>query len=270
MIKEDVEKNKFNLNNPDDVKEAIERKDNPEKEDDLVIIHPLLNHKKPSPGNAILTCKDCNEVFYFDKNELKQDEEDPTVYNKDIQCENCGAQDGYDYVGDVSLKDTESAKEAEQERKDIEQDDFVDEESKEQPKEPELEPVDDLEEPDEIVEESFDKLANKYFNKIYENISSYKTVGISQEDRNKYLIEGILTNKDRKEEKVSFLLETLKRNKDKVVLQGSLKELIENKAPFRFCGRIADNKLLFESMRYRYVENIDKDKYLVEGLEINK
>ena len=270
MIKEDVEKNKFNLNDPDDVKEAIERKDHPEKEDDLVIIHPLLNHKKPSPGNAILTCKDCNEVFYFDKNELKQDEEDPTIYNKDIQCENCGAQDGYDYIGDVSLKDTESAKEAEQERNDIEQDDFVDEESKEQPKEPELEPVDDLEEPDEIVEESFDQLANKYFNKIYENISSYKTTGISQEDRNKYLIEGVLTDKNTKEKKVSFLLETLKRNKDKVVLQGSLKELIENKAPFRFCGKITDNKLLFESMRYRYVENINKDKYLIEGLEINK
>lgn len=270
MIKEDVEKNKFNLNDPEDVKQAIERKDHPEKEDELVIIHPLLNHKKPSPGNAILTCKDCNEVFYFDKNELKQDEEDPSIYNKDIQCENCGANDGYDYVGDVSLKDTESAKEAEKERKDIEQDDFVDEEPEEQTKEPELETIDDLEEPEEIVEESFDKLANKYFNKIYENISSYKTTGISQEDRNKYIIEGVLTDKNKKEEKISFLLETLKRNKDKVVLQGSLKELIENKAPFRFCGKITDNKLLFESMRYRYVENIDKDRYLVEGLEINR
>lgn len=270
MIKEDVEKNKFNLNDPEDVQAAIERKDNPEEESDLVIIHPMLNHKKPAPGNAILTCKDCNEIFYFDKNELKQDEEDPSIYNKDIQCENCGAQDGYDYIGDVSLKDTESAKEAEQERKDIEQDDFVDEEPEEQTKEPELETIDDLEEPEEVVEESFDRLANKYFNKIYENISSYKTTGISQEDRNKYIIEGVLTDKNKKEEKISFLLETLKRNKDKVVLQGSLKQLIENKTPFRFCGKITDNKLLFESMRYRYVENIDKDRYLVEGLEINR
>lgn len=270
MIKEDVEKNKFNLNDPEDVQEAIERKDNPEEESDLVIIHPMLNHKKPAPGNAILTCKSCGEVFYFDKNELKQDEKEPTTYNKDIQCENCGADDGYDYVGDVSIKDTEAAKEAEKERKDIEQDDFVDEEPEEQTKEPELETVDDLEEPEEIVEESFDRLANKYFNKIYENINSYKTTGISQEDRNKYIIEGVLTDKNKKEEKISFLLETLKRNKDSVVLQGSLKPLIENKAPFRFCGKITDNKLLFESMRYRYVENIDKDRYLVEGLEINR
>ena len=269
VIKEAVEKNKFNLSDPDDVQEAIDRKDNPEKEDDLVIIHPMLNHKKPSPGNAILTCKACDEVFYFDKDELKQDEEDPSVYNKDIQCENCGAQDGYDYIGDVSTRDSESAKEVEEERKDIDQDDFVDEEPEEQTKEPKLETVDDLEEPEEIVEESFDKLANKYFNKIYENVDSYKTTGISQEDRNKYIIEGVLTDKNKKEEKISFLLETLKRNKDKVVLQGSLKQLVENKAPFRFCGRITDNKLLFESMRYRYVENIDKDRYLVEGLEIN-
>ena len=274
-LKEEVEKTKFNLNDPDDVKEAIERKENPEKEEDLVIIHPMLDHKKPQPGNAILTCKDCNEVFYFDKNELKQDEEDPTIYNKDIQCQNCGAQDGYEYIGDVSLRDTESAQEAVKDREDIEHDDFVDEEEpKEESTEKEeindLEPVDTYEEPDEVVEESFDKLANKYFNKIYENISSYKTTNISLVDRNKYLVEGVLTDKNNKEEKISFLLETLKRNKDKLVLTGQLKGLIESKAPFKFIGTLTGNKLLFESMRYRYVNSINNDKFLVEGFERNK
>ena len=274
MINEDVEKNKFNLNDPEDVKEAIERKDNPEKEEDLVIIHPMLDHKKPSPGNAILTCKDCNEVFYFDKNELKQDEEDPTVYNKDIQCQNCGAQDGYDYVGDVSLKDTEPAKDAVREREDIEHDDFVDEEapteSNEQEENKDLEPVDNYEEPEEIVEESFDKLANKYFNKVYENIDSYKTTDISLVDRNKYLVEGVLTDNKKKEEKISFLLETFRRNKNTLVFSGQIKSLVEGKAPFKFIGRLTGNKLLFESMKYRYVEEINHDKLLVEGFEKNK
>lgn len=270
VFKEAIEKNKFNLKDPDDIEKAKEMKKDSKKENDLVIIHPLLDHKKPQPGNAILTCKDCDDVFYFNKNELKQDKENPTVYNKDIICPNCGGQDGYEYIGDVSLKDSESAENVIKERNDnIESDDFVKDTEKEDKNTKKLEPIDDYEEPEEIVEESFDKLANKYFNKIYENIDLFKTSNISQIDRNKYLIEGVLTDKNKKEKNVSFLLEIVKRNKDHLILKGNLKEILNNKAPFRFYGRIGENKLIFESMRYRYIDNIDSDKYLIEGLEIN-
>lgn len=264
VLKEDIQKTKFNLKDPEDIEEAKKKKSEKEPEEDLVIIHPMLNHKKPHPGDAILTCEDCGEVFYFDKKELKQDEQDPKIYNKDIQCENCGAQDGYDYVGDVALKDTESAEEAIRKRESSLKDDFEEDSSTK------LEPVDNTEEPEEIMEESFDKLVNKYLNKIYENITSYKTTSITQTDRNTYLIEGVFNLDNKKELKTSFLLESVEKNNNVFVLKGSNKILCEDKEPFEIKGKVDNKKLIFESFKYNYVETIGKEQYLVEGLEENK
>ena len=264
VLKEDIQKTKFNLKDPEDIEEAKKIKNEEEPEDDLVIIHPMLNHKKPHPGDAILTCEDCGEVFYFDKKELKQDEQDPKIYNKDLQCENCGAQEGYSYVGDVALKDTESAKEAIKERENSLEDDFEEDSSTK------LEPIDNTEEPEEIMEESFDKLVNKYLNKIYENITSYKTTSVTQTDRNTYLIEGVFNLDNKKELKTSFLLESVEKKNNVFLLKGSNKILCEDKEPFEIKGRVDNKKLIFESFKYNYVETIDKEQYLVEGLEENK
>lgn len=267
VFKESVDKTKFNLKDPEDIEEAKKIKEEKGSEDDLVIIHPALNHKKPAPGNAIITCKDCDEVFYLDKKELKQDPNDPETYNKDLQCENCGAQNGYDYVGDVALKDTESAKEAIKEKDISLEDDFDSKDNDNDVKE--LEPIDNTEEPEEIIEESFDKLVNKYLNKIYENIDFYKTVSITQTDRNNYLIEGIFKLSDNNKIKTSFLLEAIEKKNNNITLKGSNGILSEEKEPFEIKGKVDDKKLMFESFKYKYVENIDKEQYLVEGLEIN-
>ena len=267
VFKESVDKTKFNLKDPEDIEEAKKIKDEEDSKDDLVIIHPILNHKKPHPGDAIVTCKDCDEVFYLDKNELKQDPDDPDIYNKDLQCENCGAQNGYNYVGDVALKDTESAEEAIKERDDSLEDDFDSKDSDNDVKE--LEPIDNTEEPEEIIEESFDKLVNKYLNKIYENIDFYKTSSITQTDRNNYLIEGIFKLNDNNKIKTSFLLEVTEKKNNGITLKGSNEILAESKEPFEIKGKVDNKKLMFESFKYNYVENIDKEQYLVEGLEEN-
>lgn len=260
-------KNKFNLNDPEEVEEATKISNEEIKKDDLVVIHPLTNHKEPHPGNAILVCNSCKDVFYVDKDELKQDEEDTETYNKDDQCENCGATDGYSYVGDVAVANSESARDAIEERKDIEEDDFVDNENNN-----ELELVDEIDEPEEIVEESFDNLINKYVNRLYENIENYKTTNIKQTQRNKYIVEGVLKDVNEKEHKTSFLLEIKKLGKDnkRMYLRGSNKELIESKSPFRFSAFVTGKKLIFESLKYRYIERLDNKNYLVEGLERNK
>lgn len=270
-LKEEVQKkkikNKFNLNDPEEVEEAKKISNEEIKKDDLVIIHPLTNHKEPHPGNAILVCNSCKDVFYVDKDELKQDEDDPELYNKEEQCENCGSNEGYSYVGDVAAANSESAQNAIEERKDIEEDDFVDNGDTNK-----LEPVDEIEEPEEIVEESFDNLINKYTDKLYENVKSYKTSSIKQIERNKYIIEGILKADDNKEHKTSFLLESKKisKNNKRVFFRGSNKDLTESKAPFRFSALIKDKKLIFESLKYRYIEQLENKNYLVEGLERNK
>ena len=267
VFKESVDKTKFNLKDPEDIEEAKKIKDEKDSEDDLIIIHPMLNHKKPHPGDAIVTCKDCDEVFYLNKNELKQDPEDPDIYNKDLQCENCGAQNGYNYVGDVALKDTESAEEAIKEKDASLEDDFESKDNDNDVKE--LEPIDSTEEPEEIIEESFDKLVNKYLNKIYENINSYKTTSISQTNRNEYLIEGIFKLNDNNKIKTSFLLEVTEKKNNNITLKGSNKILAESKEPFEIKCKVNDKKLIFESFKYNYIENIDKNQYLVEGLEEN-
>lgn len=267
VFKESVDKTKFNLKDPEDIEEAKKIKDEEDSKDDLIIIHPALNHKKPAPGDAIITCKACDEVFYLDKNELKQDPNDPDIYNKDLQCENCGAQDGYDYVGDVALKDTESAEEAIKEKDTSLEDDFDSKDSDNDVKE--LEPIDNTEEPEEIIEESFDKLVNKYLNKIYENIDFYKTSSITQTDRNNYLIEGIFKLNDNNKIKTSFLLEVTEKKNNGITLKGSNEILAESKEPFEIKGKVDNKKLIFESFKYNYVENIDKEQYLVEGLEEN-
>lgn len=267
VFKESVNKTKFNLKDPEDIEEAKKIKNEEDSKDDLIIIHPMLNHKKPHPGDAIITCKACDEVFYLDKNELKQDPNDPDIYNKDLQCENCGAQDGYDYVGDVALKDTESAEEAIKEKDASLEDDFDSKDSGNDVKE--LEPIDNTEEPEEIIEESFDKLVNKYLNKIYENIDFYKTSSITQTDRNNYLIEGIFKLNDNNKIKTSFLLEVTEKKNNGITLKGSNEILAESKEPFEIKGKVDDKKLIFESFKYNYVENIDKEQYLVEGLEEN-
>lgn len=267
VFKESVDKTKFNLKDPEDIEEAKKIKDEEDSKDDLVIIHPMLNHKKPAPGNAIIACKACDEVFYLDKNELKQDPNDPDIYNKDLQCENCGAQDGYDYVGDIALKDTESAEEAIKEKDTSLEDDFDSKDSDNDVKE--LEPIDNTEEPEEIIEESFDKLVNKYLNKIYENIDFYKTSSITQTDRNNYLIEGIFKLNDNNKIKTSFLLEVTEKKNNGITLKGSNEILAESKEPFEIKGKVDNKKLIFESFKYKYVENIDKEQYLVEGLEEN-
>ena len=267
VFKESVDKTKFNLKDPEDIEEAKKIKDEEDSEEDLVIIHPMLNHKKPHPGDAIVTCKDCDEVFYLDKNELKQDPDDPDIYNKDLQCENCGAQNGYNYVGDVALKSTESAEEAIKERDASLEDDFESKDGDNDVKE--LEPIDDTEEPEEIMEESFDKLVNKYLNKIYENITSYKTSSITQTDRNSYLVEGIFKLNDNNKIKTSFLLEATEKKNNNITLKGSNEILAESKEPFEIKGKVDNKKLIFESFKYNYIETINDNQYLVEGLEEN-
>lgn len=271
---ENIDKTKFNLKDQEEVEEAIAKKNEGNTEEDLVIIHPLLNHKKPSPGNAIITCNSCGEVFYLDKNNLKQDEEDPSVYNKEMQCENCGANDGYEYIGDVSLADTPSAEKVKEERADIEGDNFIDdtedkvkdvaEENLEEVPEEETEE----EEVEEFIEESFDRLINKYAQRIYENLKEYKTSSVSK-NNNTYIIEGKLTLNNGDAKNTEFLLEEIYNSKKYKCFKGHNKDLVESKAPFRFVSHIKNGKLIFESFKYRYPEKIDKEYYLIEGFERN-
>lgn len=267
-LSEDVHssKNKFNLRDEEDVKAAKEKLNKKEdsKEKEFVVVHPLNVHKDAKSGDAILQCENCKETYYIDKDELvsEQGELEPDkVYNIDYQCEHCGSNDGYVYVGDLATQDSEEAQEiANSKENEVEN---VSDNST-------LEPVEDTEEPEEIVEESFDKLINSYGRKIYENLEAYKTTGIRQDNRNEYIIEGIITLNNGKTHNTSFLLETLKKGKNRFLFKCGNKDLFESGSPFRFNAYTKNKKLIFETLRYRYVENLNDKNYLVEGFERNK
>lgn len=270
----DPKHNRYNLKDPDDVEKAKRVHEESDDGSDLVIIHPAYSHKKPRPGNAIISCKACEEVFYLDKSELEQSEDDPELYNADMRCENCGAEDGYDYIGDVTEADTPSAEEAISERESdagefAEPEEEPEEETEEEPQE---EYEEEEEEPEELVEESFDRLINKYAKSVYENFESYRTTSISQTGKGEYLVEGyILSWKGGKRKDVSFTLtEAYKRN-GHTFYNCQNKGLIETTAqsPLRFSTKQEDKKLIFESLRYRYPQEVDGKKYLVEGVQIH-
>lgn len=270
QLSEDIKptKNKFNLRDEEEVKAAQEKLNQKEdtKEKEFVIVHPLNIHKDAKSGDAILQCDNCKETYYLNKDELVSEQgelEQDKVYNLDYQCEHCGSNSGYVYVGDLATEDAKEAKELASEN-DIEQS------SLETLDELPLEPVEEQEEPEEIVEESFDKLITTYGKKIYENLECYKTTSVTQEDRNKYIVEGTLTLINGKKHSTTFLIETLKTSKNKLLFKGSNKDLVESSSPFRFVASVKDKKLIFENMRYRYVEKVDNKDYLVEGLERNK
>ena len=188
-----------------------------------------------------------------------QKEQDKFVCNLETQCKHCGAKKGFLYNGDVSSPHSSEAKAIEAENDSQSTLDNLP-----------LEPINDEEEPEEIVEESFDKLVNQYLNKIYENVNTYKTTSVSQTSKNSYLFEGVLSfNDSDKQINTSFLLERVKTPSKKYLFKGGNSQLIESAKPFRFIANVKDKALYFENLRYRYTEKIDNDSYLVEGIEKN-
>lgn len=257
-------KTKYNLRDEDEIEEAKEKiKNNKEKEtSNLIVVHPLNIHKEIKPGDAILQCVNCKETYFINKDELVQAEGEETlekdkVYNVNYQCDHCGSNEGYRYEGDVSDINSSEAQKVEDAEKIEEQPPYEDQG---------LEPAEENEEPEEVVEESFDKLINKYASNLYENLKSYKTTSISQIDRNVYLFEGLLTLNNDKTHPIKITLETLENNKSQIVFSGNSELLTGAKNPFRFKGIVKDNKLIFNEMFYNYTENLNGKDYLVEGM----
>lgn len=271
LFTEDYTKTKFNLKDPEEVEEAKEVTNQEVKEDNtLVAVDPSIEtvdeDKEPHIGDALLQCNTCKTIITCKVEDLVPSEEDEKVYNIDDTCPHCGAQEGYSYIAQLSSPNSEDAKKAVEENPTNEEKPAENEKTTTD----ELEPIEDENEPEEIIEESFDNLVNKYLNKVYEGINLYKTSDIKQVDRNKYILEGYFYLPNKKRAKTHFILEQVKENNNKLLFRGSNTNLLENKVPYSFIGNIKDKKLIFESLRYRYKETIDNKEYLVEGIQKNK
>ena len=112
---------------------------------------------------------------------------------------------------------------------------------------------DEIEVPiDEVDEDTFDESLNSYFRRVYENVKSYKTTAIKSRG-NSMMVEGQIKFESGKTKNTSFLFEAKDATRSgKVRFVGDNKQLTEGKKAFVMTGRVADKKLVVESMSYNY------------------
>lgn len=105
---------------------------------------------------------------------------------------------------------------------------------------------------DEVQEESFNKLAEGYLKKVYENVRSYKTTNVLNKG-NKLVFEGLIKFASGNSKKTSFIFESSTATKDgKVKFFGENKQITRGKKSFMLEGKVNKNSLLTESLRYNY------------------
>lgn len=106
---------------------------------------------------------------------------------------------------------------------------------------------------DEFDEESFDKLSENYFKKVYENVASFKTTNVNQVG-SKLVVEGVIGFTSGVAKKTSFILEAKDAGKNgRARFLGENKELTPNSKSFVVFGKVSDKKFVAESLRYNYI-----------------
>lgn len=117
------------------------------------------------------------------------------------------------------------------------------------------EQIEDEIEIDEFDETSFDELGESYLKKVYGNVESFKSTRVS-EDGNKLFIEGLIKFNSNKEKKTNFVFENIGITKDnKVMFEGFNEQIARSKKSFKLNGSVVDNKVVCESLSYRYNQN---------------
>lgn len=105
---------------------------------------------------------------------------------------------------------------------------------------------------DEINDEDLDKLGEKYFTKVYDNVKSFKSTACKL-DESGVILEGKITFKSGKEAKTAFNFnEAYITKKGKVKLIGENAQFAKNKKAFTLTGSLNDKKLVVESFTYNY------------------
>lgn len=134
-----------------------------------------------------------------------------------------------------------------------------DEEESEEVSEDETSEESEDEESEEVdvsdFEESlFNNLGQKYLTEVYENIESFNTSNVYQDNKNnKLIIEGVIKFNSGNSKKTSFIFEAKDIDKDrKVRFVGENQQITKGKKSFTLRGTLKDGTLLSESLTYNY------------------
>ena len=111
---------------------------------------------------------------------------------------------------------------------------------------------------EEIDSESFDELGESYLKRVYDNVSSFKTISGDIENNN-LILEGIIEFNSGKKAKTKFIFEGKEITKrGKVRFVGLNENLSKNKRAFTLTGTIKDKNLVCESFNYNYLARDEK------------
>jgi ribosomal protein S17E len=106
---------------------------------------------------------------------------------------------------------------------------------------------------EEFDENKFDRLAKKYLNEVYNNITSYVTKqGKVDNNSNKIIIEGTITFNSGKTKDTVFIFEAREITKKGKVRFVGINETFTKKKAFTLVGTFEDSKMLSESLTYSY------------------
>lgn len=220
-------------------------------------------------GNVILRCPSCKTMIYK-KPELLEKDGESDVYNVGETCPHCGAQDGFELVGQVAsldIKPQEDAPTTGQDTVEVEQktvEDEIRDEVDGQVEEEDVEikkpsiitkesldssnPINSL---DDIDEESLNKLINRYLESTYNNVESYTTTS-SKLDEGCLTISGTIKFKSGKEKETSFVLSECVVTKGGKYKLSGINETFSDSKAFTFIGNVVKGNLVCESLSYKY------------------
>lgn len=121
--------------------------------------------------------------------------------------------------------------------------------------------VDTWESIEDFDDETFNKLAEGYLTEVYSNVKSFKTTNCDLRD-GKLIVEGTITFNSGKTKSTTFTYETKEAIDRTLVLEGLNADFASEKAFTLNCKIDTENRLVVESLNYKYTIN----NTLVEGL----
>lgn len=106
----------------------------------------------------------------------------------------------------------------------------------------------------DFEESLFNDLGQKYLTEVYDNIESFNTSSVYQDNKNnKLIIEGVIKFNSGNSKKTSFIFEAKDIDKDrKVRFVGENQQITKGKKSFTLRGTLKDGTLLSESLTYNY------------------
>jgi hypothetical protein len=121
--------------------------------------------------------------------------------------------------------------------------------------------VDTWESVEDFDDETFNKLTENYLTNVYSNVKSFETTNCDLKD-GKLIVEGTITFNSGKTKSTAFIYETKETADKTIVLEGLNADFASEKAFTLNCKVDAENRLIVESLNYKYTIN----DTLVEGL----